>query len=388
MRYDFDRQVERRGTDSTKWGYYAHDVLPLWVADMDFISAEPILRALRERVEHGVFGYPIPPPELYELVQARLRALYNWEVAHDEILFVPGVVPGFNVACHAVGEPGDGVLVQPPVYYPFLTAPGNAGRVRQYAQVGLRGQRYEVDYDAFESAITDRTSMFLFCNPHNPVGRVYRKDELARMAEICLRHDLVICSDEIHCDLVFSGHRHLPIASLAPEIAARTITLMAPSKTFNIAGLHCSFAVIQDRELRQAFQAARGGMVGGTNVLAYAAAIAAYRDGGEWLDQVLAYVQANRDYLQGYVSEHLPGIEMIPLEGTYLAWLDCRGSGIEGKPGEFFRTVAHVALNEGEAFGPGGEGFVRLNLGCPRATLVEALERMRAALVEGREHAG
>lgn len=388
MRYDFDRQVERRGTDSTKWGYYAHDVLPLWVADMDFISAEPILRALRERVEHGVFGYPIPPPELYELVQARLRALYNWEVAHDEILFVPGVVPGFNVACRAVGEPGDGVLVQPPVYHPFLTAPGNAGRVRQYAQVGLRGQRYEVDYDAFESAITDRTSMFLFCNPHNPVGRVYRKDELARMAEICLRHDLVICSDEIHCDLVFSGHRHLPIASLAPEIAARTITLMAPSKTFNIAGLHCSFAVIQDRELRQAFQAARGGMVGGTNVLAYAAAIAAYRDGGEWLDQVLAYVQANRDYLQGYVSEHLPGIEMIPLEGTYLAWLDCRGSGIEGKPGEFFRTVAHVALNEGEAFGPGGEGFVRLNLGCPRATLVEALERMRAALVEGREHAG
>ena len=388
MRYDFDRQVERRGTDSTKWGYYAHDVLPLWVADMDFISAEPILRALRERVEHGVFGYPIPPPELYELVQARLRALYNWEVAHDEILFVPGVVPGFNVACHAVGEPGDGVLVQPPVYYPFLTAPGNAGRVRQYAQVGLRGQRYEVDYDAFESAITDRTSMFLFCNPHNPVGRVYRKDELARMAEICLRHDLVICSDEIHCDLVFSGHRHLPIASLAPEIAARTITLMAPSKTFNIAGLHCSFAVIQDQELRQAFQAARGGMVGGTNVLAYAAAIAAYRDGGEWLDQVLAYVQANRDYLQGYVSEHLPGIDMIPLEGTYLAWLDCRGSGIEGKPGEFFRTVAHVALNEGEAFGPGGEGFVRLNLGCPRATLVEALERMRAALVEGREHAG
>ena len=383
MRYDFDRQVERRGTDSTKWGYYAHDVLPLWVADMDFISAEPILRALRERVEHGVFGYPIPPPELYELVQARLRALYNWEVAHDEILFVPGVVPGFNVACHAVGEPGDGVLVQPPVYYPFLTAPGNAGRVRQYAQVGLRGQRYEVDYDAFERAITDRTSMFLFCNPHNPVGRVYRKDELARMAEICLRHDLVICSDEIHCDLVFSGHRHLPIASLAPEIAARTITLMAPSKTFNIAGLHCSFAVIQDRELRQAFQAARGGMVGGTNVLAYAAAIAAYRDGGEWLDQVLAYVQANRDYLQGYVSEHLPGIEMIPLEGTYLAWLDCRGSGIEGKPGEFFRTVAHVALNEGEAFGPGGEGFVRLNLGCPRATLVEALERMRAALGGG-----
>jgi cystathionine beta-lyase len=225
--------------------------------------------------------------------------------------------------------------------------------------------------------------MFLFCNPHNPVGRVYRKDELARMAEICLRHDLVICSDEIHCDLVFSGHHHLPIASLAPEIAARTITLMAPSKTFNIAGLHCSFAVIQDQELRQAFQAARGGMVGGTNVLAYAAAIAAYRDGADWLDQVLVYMQANRDYLQGYASEHLPGIDMIPLEGTYLAWLDCRGSRIESKPGEFFRTQAKVALNEGEAFGPGGEGFVRLNLGCPRATLVEALERMRAALAQG-----
>jgi cystathionine beta-lyase len=234
--------------------------------------------------------------------------------------------------------------------------------------------------DEFEAAILQRTRLFLFCNTHNPVGRVYERDELARLAEICLHHDLVICSDEIHCDLVFSGHRHVPIASLAPEVAQHTITLMAPSKTYNIAGLHCSFAIIQNPDLRQAFSAAAAGVTHGANLLGYAAALAAYRHGQEWLGQVLAYMEANREFLRQYVTDHLPGIRTIVPEGTYLAWLDCRDALLGDQPGQFFLQQAHVALNEGTTFGPGGAGFVRLNFACTRSTLVSALDRMRDAL--------
>jgi len=380
MIYDLDRQIDRLHSDSAKWRRFDPDVLPLWVADMDFVSAEPILRALRERVNHGVFGYAMPPAELSEVIQARMADLYGWQIAVEDVVYLPGVVPGFNLAARAVSEPGDAVLVQPPVYYPFLTAPRNAGLDLQCAEVTLRGERYEIDFDAFEATITSQTSMFLFCNPHNPVGRAYRRDELTRLAEICLRHDVVICSDEIHCDLVFSGHRHTPIAALSPEVARRTITLMAPSKTFNIAGLHCSFAIVQDKALRDRFCAACAGVSHGANLLGYTAALAAYRKGGEWLAQVLAYLEANRDFLAEHVAEYLPGVHMIVPEGTYLAWLDCRALNLPARPAAFFLEHAHVALNEGERFGQGGEGFARLNFGCPRATLVEALERMRGAL--------
>jgi cystathionine beta-lyase len=257
----------------------------------------------------------------------------------------------------------------------------------QQAEIERNAQgRYALDIDAFEAAFTERTRTgvttraFILCNPHNPIGRVYERDELAAMAEVCLRHNTMICSDEIHCDLVYSGHKHVPIAALDPEIAQNTVTLMAPSKTYNIAGLKCSFAVIQNEDLRQEFNAARGGLVPSVNILGYTAALAAYRDGGPWLDEVLAYMEANRDYLKAYVDEHLPGIEMIVPEGTYLAWLDTRQAGIEGEPGAFFLERARVALNEGTHFGPGGKGYVRLNFACPRATLTEALERMRDAL--------
>jgi cystathionine beta-lyase len=307
-------------------------------------------------------------------------------VAAEDIVYLNGVVVGFNMASHIAGEPGDGVLVQPPVYYPFFRAPGYAGRALEMAEIRCdspRGDtRYEVDLDAFEDAIVaqPRTGMFLLCNPHNPVGRVFERDELLAMAEICARHDVLICSDEIHGDLIFSGHQHLPIASLDPEIAQRTITLMAPSKTFNIAGLHCSFAVVQNAELRKRYCQAGAGLTHGVNLLGYTAALAAYRDGGAWLEEVLAYLEANRDFLCQYVAQHLPGVEMVVPEGTYLAWLDCRTARIPGEPSEFFCNEARVALNKGAQFGPGGEGFVRLNFGCPRQTLVEALERMRRAL--------
>lgn len=383
MTYDFDRQIDRRSSDSVKWNRYDENTLPLWVADMDFKSPEAVIRALRERVEHGVFGYGTEPPKLRQIVVERLKKLYNWQVSPQALIFLPGVVTGFNLACRATASPGEGVLVQTPVYYPILYAPGNAGLTCDEMELTRQSDgRYVIDFDLFEKTITSQTRLFILCNPHNPVGRVFSQKELERMAEICLRHDMVICSDEIHCDLIFSGSRHRPIASLAPEIAERTITLMAPSKTFNIAGLKCSLAIVQNAALREKLIAAKGGVVPGISVMGYTAALAAYREGQSWLDAVLRYLEANRDFVAEYVATHLPGVSMTRPEGSYLAWLDCRQAGIPGNPHQFFLQKARVALNDGAVFGAGGEGFVRLNFGCPRSTLVQALEQMQAALAE------
>jgi cystathionine beta-lyase len=240
-----------------------------------------------------------------------------------------------------------------------------------------------IDFDAFEAAITERTRLFILCNPHNPIGRAFRRDELERMAKICLRHNMVICSDEIHCDLLFPESHHVPMATLSPEVADRTITLMAPSKTFNIAGLECSVAIIQNRDLRKKLKAARADCVPEVNIMGYVAALAAYRDGQPWLDELLLYLGANRDVLLQYVQEHLPGIGVSKPEATYLAWLDCRQAGMSDNPHRFFLQKARVALNDGATFGRGGEGFVRLNFGCPRPLLLDALDKMRAALAHG-----
>ena len=251
MHYDFDQPVDRTASDSAKWHHYDEDVLPMWVADMDFRSPEPVIQALHERVEHGIFGYGFEPPALRTAVVERLKRLYGWSVAPEAIVFMPGVVSAFNLACRAMTRPGEGVLVQTPVYPPILTAPGNQGLVRE--EMALTQQAdgsYTIDMDAFEQAISGRTRVFLLCNPHNPVGRVFRRDELEGMAEICLRHRIMICSDEIHCDLLFPGHRHTPIASLDPAIADQTVTLMAPSKTYNIAGLDCSVAVVENADIQ------------------------------------------------------------------------------------------------------------------------------------------
>jgi cystathionine beta-lyase len=376
MTYNFDRLIDRRSTESIKWHYYGEEALPLWVADMDFVSPEPVVRALRERAEHGVYGYPQEPKELRAVIVDWAARHYGWQVQPDWLVFTPGVVVGFNLACHAVTAPGDGVLIQTPVYPPFFQVPKNVKL--ELDQTDLRREAdgsYTIDFDAFESAITDRTRVFLLCSPHNPIGRVWRRDELERMADICLRHNLVICSDEIHCDLTFGGYRHIPTASLAPEIAERTITLIAASKTFNIAGLGCALAIIPNPELRKQYTAAHAGLVPHVDLMGYTATLAAYRDGQEWLDELLPYLEGNRDVLLNYVETQLPGLFMGKPEGTYLAWLDCREAGIPGKPCEFFLQNAKVALNDGEAFGRGGEGFVRLNFGCPRSTLVEAPDK-------------
>lgn len=383
--YNFDQAPCRQGTDSLKWQRYGA-ALPLWVADMDFPAPEPVLAALRERVAHGVFGYGAPPEALTETLCARMADLYQWTVTPEQIVYLPGLVCGLNVVCRAVGEPGDEVLVQTPVYPPFLAAPVNQERRLVAAELTLEtdGERlyYTFDDAAFAAVISARTRLFILCHPHNPVGRAFNGEELARLADLCERYDLTVCSDEIHCDLLLDGRRHTPLATLSPEIARRCITLMAPSKTFNIPGLGASFAIIQNPELKRRFKQALRGIVPDVNVLGLTAALAAYQRGGDWLQELLPYLAANRDYLVDVVGRSLPGVRVTVPEATYLAWLDCRDAGIPGNPHAFFLEQAGVALNDGATFGPGGEGFVRLNFGCPRARLAEALERMRGALLK------
>ncbi len=381
-KYNFDQVIERKGTDSNKWKRYGDDVLPLWVADMDFLSADPILKALHQRVNHGIFGYTRPTQELREAIVKRLKTLYQWEVKEEEIFFLPGLVTGLNVAYQTFSLPGDGVLIQPPVYFHFIHDPLLHGWVLDDPPLVQKGDTYEIDFDEFERRINGQTHVFILCNPHNPVARVYTKEELEKLAEICLRHQLIICSDEIHCDLLYPGYRHIPIVTLDPEVSSQTVTLMAPSKTFNIAGLECGFAVIQNPRLRKIWETFCHGLIPGVNIMGHVAALAGYRDGQEWLDQALVYLKSNRDFLTQFFKEKLPQIRMSRMEATYLAWLDCRDAGILGNPSEFFLRKAKVALNDGSEFGKGGEGFVRLNFACPRKTLTEALDRMVSALKE------
>jgi len=377
---DFDRVIDRRSTDSNKWRKFPADVLPLWVADMDFPSPPAVVRALRERVEHGFFGYLTERNELPEVVAERVAKRYGWRVSPEAVVTLPGVIAGFNQALRALTKPGEGLLVQTPVYPPILRSPGNHGLRRdEHALTRAGDGRYGVDLAAFAAAIRDTTRAFLLCNPHNPVGRLYGRVELEGMAAACLRRDLWIIADEIHCDLLLDGRQHVPVASLAPEVEQRTITLMAPSKTFNLPGLKCAVGIIPNAALRERFLAAAADLVPKINVLGYTAALAAYREGDAWLDGLLAYLKDNRDFLVRQVRATLPGVTIAPPEATYLAWLDCRATGLS-QPCQCFLDLARVACSDGATFGPGGDGFVRLNFGCPRSMLAEALERIGTAL--------
>ncbi len=375
--FDFDTPIDRRGSASVKWDKYrGRDVIPLWVADMDFRSPPVVLEALQRRVEHGVFGYTHAPEELTPAILARLQADYRWRVEPEWLVWLPGLVTGLNVACRAVGEDGDQVLTPVPVYPPFLSAPRHSRRDLLTVPLGRRDGRWELDLERLEAAVTPRTRLLLLCSPHNPVGRVFGREELAALADLCARHDLVICSDEIHADLVLDPDKaHVPTAALEPEVARRTITLMAPSKTFNTPGLGFSFAVVPDGALRGRFRAAMAGIVPQVNALGYTAALAAYRDGGPWQAALLAALRANRDSVEQAVAA-MPGLAMDHVEATYLAWIDTRPAGLED-PVQFFEQ-AGVGLSDGRDFA--GPGFVRLNFGCPQATLREALGRMGQAL--------
>lgn len=380
MEYDFDRIIERRGTDSFKWALHPEDVIPLWVADMDFESPAPVVKALIERSSHGVFGYSQPDKALFDAIQERLHRLYGWATDAHSLILIPGVVSGINVAVQAFSTPGEAVLVQPPVYFHFLRDPVQHGRVALGPPLTKSGEGYEIDFDQFERAITDETRLFLLCNPHNPVGRAFSRGELERLAEICLRHDLVICSDEIHCDFVFPPYQHIPIATLAPEIAERTVTLMSPSKTYNVAGLGCGYAIIESPSLRRKWIDASYGLIPSINLMGHTAARAAMAEGGEWLAQAMEYLRGNRDFLSEYLRIRMPLIKMNKVEATYLAWLDCTEACIIRNPAGFFLESARVALSDGAEFGKGGVNHVRLNFACPRHRLTEALDRMKNAL--------
>jgi len=375
--FDFDEPVDRTGSCSFKWDRYeGRDVIPLWVADMDFRSPQAVVDALHERVSHGVFGYSHASAGLEATVQAHLRDDFSWDVPADWIVWLPGLVSGLNVLCRAIGERGDDVVTFTPIYPPFLTAPGLAERGLVKVPLACRGDRWEMDLELLETALTERTRLLLLCSPHNPVGRVWSREELEGLAEVARRHDLVIGSDDIHAGLVLDeDKRHLPLAVVAPDLAKRTITLFAPSKTFNTPGLGCSFAAISDPSLRRAFCHTMEGIVPHVNVFGYVATEAAYAKGGAWLRALLDYLRGNRDLVEREVSS-MPGLRITHIEATYLAWIDARDTG-HGHPARFFEA-AGVGLSDGVDFD--APGFVRLNFGCRRELLVEALARMRAAL--------
>jgi cystathionine beta-lyase len=375
--FDFSIPVDRRDTGSMKWDKYkGKDIIPLWVADMDFCSPPSVIEALHQRIAHGVFGYTIPSESLNAIVVQMLQADYGWAIEPQWLVWLPGLVTGLNVACRAVGEDNDGVMTAVPVYPPFLTAPVNSRRHLVKVPLQEEENQWTFDFDRLESAITDDTRLFLLCNPHNPVGRIFTREELTELVMICEKHDIVICSDEIHCGLLLDQDKaHLPTATLGQEVAQRTITLMSPSKTFNLPGLGCAFAVISNEKLRRQFIKAASGIVPLVNALGFVAAEAAYRNCARWHTELLEYLRGNRDTVARAVGK-MPLLSSAPPEATYLAWIDLRSADLPD-PVRFFED-AGVGLQDGVEFD--GAGFVRLNFGCQRPLLEEALDRMKSAM--------
>ncbi len=382
MSFDFDTVHPRLGTDSQKWQKYeGKDILPLWVADMDFRSSPAIIDALHRRVDHGIFGYARPTKSEVASVVDALARRYGWTIDPSWLVWLPGLVCGLNVTAQAFAQPGEQVLCNTPVYPPFMTAPRNSGRESVAVPLALdsAARRWEIDWDAMERAVTPRTKLFFLCNPHNPVARVFRRDELQRIGEFCLRHNLILCSDEIHCDLILDDIPHIPTGLLGGEIASRTVTLMAPSKTYNVPGLGTSFAIISNPQLRATFVRATAGIVAEVTTLGFAACEAAYRDSEDWRQDLLAYLRGNRDHLLDFTARELPGMKIeAPIEATYLAWFNIEQLGLADPTGHFEKHG--VGLSEGFFFGTPRGKNIRLNFGCPRATLTEALTRMKRAV--------
>lgn len=383
--FDFDEIIDRSGHHSAKWSTVDEGCLPMWVADMDFRSPPSAINAMIERARHGVFGYTIDPPKLKEVVVERMERLYNWRIKPEDVLFSPGLVLGLCATGRGFGAPGDAVLIQTPVYGPFFKAANINQKFSlsidmQYAADDAHHFHYENDYDAFEEAASKpQTTMHLQCNPQNPAGFMYSRAELERIAEICLKHNVLIVADEIHSDLILEG-RHIPIATLSEEIAQNTLTMIAPSKTYNLAGLSCSVLIAQNKEIRETAAAALQRTSAHVSIMGYEAAYGAYSGGDEWLRQLLIYLKGNRDFALEYIRQHMPQIKTTVPTATYLLWMDMRELPIEGDLMEFCHKTAGIAPSPGSFFGASGEGFVRLNFGCPRAMLELGLERLRTAV--------
>jgi len=396
MKYDFDTTVDRKGSDCSKWDrvetvFGDKDILPMWVADMDFPIARPITDAIRKRTEHEIYGYTQPYESVIQSVIDRMKQKYNWEVEADWIVFTPGIVPAINAAIKAFTHPGNEVLIQEPVYHPFRAAIIANGCTPVNNQLQLINGNYEIDFDDLENCFNPKAAgmmprkpcirMLVLCNPHNPIGRVWSKSELTRIGEIVLGNGALIVSDEIHCELLFKGYPHIPFAAISEEFEQNSIICMAPSKTFNIAGLEASSLIIPNASLRERFNAAKTGIQPPPNIFGFVALEAAYRYGDEWLEQLLEYLEGNLNFLSNYFEEKIPEIKVIRPQGTYLVWLDCRQLGFDSEGlRDFMRGKAKVGLEDGIIFGPSGSGFQRMNIACTRAVLNEALSRIEQAV--------
>lgn len=386
MKYDFDKVIDRRHTASLKWDavekrFGSSDILPLWVADMDFPSPPEVVAALTERAKHGMYGYTIRPQSFYDAILGWLKRRHQWDVRQEWLAFAPGVVTALSVLVSILTEPGERVLIQPPVYYPFFDVVRQNGRELVEQPLVLRDGRYVMDWDDLERKLASGVKLMLLCSPHNPGGRVWSREELQTLGELCRKYQVKVVSDEIHADLVYPGHRHIPLASLSPELAQNTVTCLSPSKTFNLAGIKTAVVVIPHPQLRRKYQERMHLLsLHEENCFAVTALQAAYTQGEGWLEELLAYLQGNLAFLQEFADRHLPGMRVMQPEGTYLVWLDCRSLGMDPQRlKEWMYEEAKVALNEGSMFGQNGRGFLRLNIACPRTLLREGLERMRRA---------
>lgn len=390
MKYNFDEIIDRTKHHSVKWdeletifGADSQDVLPMWIADMEFRSSKPIIEAINKAVEHGIYGYTSRTDSYSQAIIDWMGKRHNWKIKKGWLAFSPGVVPALSLIIRAFCQPGDKVVVQPPVYYPFFRVIENNGCHIANNPLKLSNKKYFMDYEDLERKIDDpRVKLLILCSPHNPVGRVWQKEELIILGEICLKHNIIVVSDEIHADILFEGYKHTPFASISPAFAHNSITCTAPSKTFNLAGLQTSSLIIPNKKYYKIYENILNSLaLDENNVFGLVALEAAYRDGEEWLEQLLSYLNENLDFLMKYFKERIPKIEVIKPEGTYLVWLDCQQLGLNSKDlNNFMIKKAKVALDDGYWFGIEGRGFMRINIASPRSFLEEGLERIERAV--------
>ena len=387
MNYNFDEVIDRSNSDCSKIEnlkplFGREDIIPLWVADMDFKSPPAITRALMKRVEHGVFGYTVQSEDYFNSIINWLNKRYNWIVSKEDINYLPGVVKGFSIAIEVFTEVGDNIIIQPPVYHPFRLMTKALNRKVVNNPLILENGQYRMDFDGLRKIVSEKScKMLILCNPHNPGGRVWSEEELKELSEICFENEILVVSDEIHSDLALPGFIHTPFAKVSAEAENNSITLMAPSKTFNIAGIVSSYAVISNKEIRDKYHSflKKRGLDEG-NLFAYTATVSAYNECDVWLDEMLNYVQSNVDFVDSYLKNNIPEIKAILPEASFLIWLDCRSLNLsQNELVKLFVDKAGLALNDGSIFGPGGEGFMRLNVGSPKSILEKALSNLKNA---------
>lgn len=387
MKWNFDEPAYREGTNCVKYDlreeiFGKKDVIPMWVADMDFRTPDFVIKALHEHLKHEILGYSFRPPEFFLTIILWLKTRHNWIVDKEWICFSPGIVPALNLCTLAFTNPGDNIIVQPPVYFPFFSAVESHGRELKYNRLIEKDNKWVMDFDSLITSIDEKTKMIIISNPHNPIGRVWTPDELNKLAKICLENNILILSDEIHCDLILPGFNHTPMANLSHNISNSTITCIAPSKTFNLAGLSTSSVIISNPLLRRKFNKTIDSFhIGNGNVIGTVASIAAYSFGHEWLDSLLEYIDHNIDFVIDYCKKMIPEIIPVKPEATYMIWLDCRKFGMTGKELQnFFVNTAGIGMNEGSTFGPGGEGFLRMNLATTHQIVIKAMEQIEKAV--------